>query len=257
MSTETSFQWPAKYDLFGVKSTATCYDEAVSVIIRAAKKGVSGTVDLMSAHGLVAGARDAKFREILNSFSIVASDGQPVRWALNLFHKTGLKDRVYGPELTIRLCKAAAEHGVPIYLYGSSPEVIEKLQANLRDKFPAIKIAGAESPPFRPLTSEEDAAVIKRINDSGAGIVFIGTGCPKQEIFAYEHRHSIKGVQLCVGAAFDFHAGEKKTAPSWMQKRGLEWLFRLTQEPKRLWKRYLVTNTMFSLLVGRRFLLGR
>lgn len=254
---ETEFQWPAKYDLFGVKATATCYDEAVAVIIRAARKGVSGTVDLMSAHGLVAGARDAKFREVLNSFSIVASDGQPVRWALNLFHKTDLKDRVYGPELTIRLCKAAAEQGVPIYLYGSSPEVIEKLQANLRDKFPAIKIVGAESPPFRPLTKEEDDAVIKRINDSGAGIVFIGTGCPKQEIFAYEHRDSIKGMQLCVGAAFDFHAGEKKTAPNWMQKRGLEWLFRLTQEPGRLWKRYLVTNTMFSLLVGKRFLLGR
>jgi N-acetylglucosaminyldiphosphoundecaprenol N-acetyl-beta-D-mannosaminyltransferase len=257
MSTETSFHWPAKHDLFGVKATATCYDEAVAAIIRAAKKGVSGTVDLMCVHGLVMGARDAKFREVLNSFSIVASDGQPVRWALNLFHKTGLKDRVYGPELTIRLCKAAAEHGVPIYLYGSSPEVIEKLQANLRDKFPAIKIAGAESPPFRPLTPEEDAAVVKRINDSGAGIVFLGTGCPKQEIFAYEHRHSIKGVQLCVGAAFDFHAGKKKTAPGWMQKRGLEWLFRLTQEPGRLWKRYLVTNTLFSLLVGKRFLLGR
>jgi N-acetylglucosaminyldiphosphoundecaprenol N-acetyl-beta-D-mannosaminyltransferase len=257
MNIDTTFQWPAKYDLFGVRATATCYDEAVSVIIRAAKKGEAGTVDLISAHGLVAGARDAKFREILNSFSIVASDGQPVRWALNLFHKTGLTDRVYGPELTIRLCKAAAEQGVPIYLYGSSPAVIEKLQANLRDKFPAIKIAGAESPPFRPLTPEEDAAVVKRINGSGAGIVFIGTGCPKQEIFAYEHRRSIKGVQLCVGAAFDFHAGEKKTAPGWMQRRGLEWLFRLTQEPGRLWKRYLVTNTLFSLLVGRRFLLGR
>lgn len=257
MSTESTIEWPAKYDLFGVGATATCYDEAVSVIIRAALRKVPGTVDLMSAHGLVAGARDAKFREALNSFDIVASDGQPVRWALNFFHGTGLKDRVYGPELTIRLCKAAAEQGVPIYLYGSSPAVIEKLCANLLDKLPALRIVGAESPPFRPLTPEEDAAVVSRINDSGAGIVFIGTGCPKQEYFAFEHRHSIKGVQLCVGAAFDFHAGEKKTAPSWMQKRGLEWLYRLTQEPKRLWKRYLVTNTLFSLMVGRRVLLGR
>src|SRR5215218_3894983 len=153
MSTET-ITWPAKYDLFGVKATATCYDEAVAAVIRAALRKVRGTVDLMSAHGLVAGARDAKFREVLNSFDIVASDGQPVRWALNFFHNTGLKDRVYGPELTIRLCKAAAEQGVGIYLYGSSPEVIELLQRNLLDKYPALKIAGAESPPFRPLTPD-------------------------------------------------------------------------------------------------------
>ena len=258
MNTDTpGISWPVKYDLFGVKATATCYDEAVAVVIRAALRRIPGVVDLMSAHGLVAGARDPKFRQMLNSFDIVASDGQPVRWALNFFHGAGLKDRVYGPELTIRLCKAAAEQGVSIYLYGSSPDVIAQLQANLLDKFPALKIAGAESPPFRPLTPEEDAAVVRRINDSGAGIVFLGTGCPKQEVFAYEHRHSIQGVQLCVGAAFDFHAGRKKTAPSWMQKRGLEWLFRLTQEPGRLWKRYLVTNTLFSLLVGRRVLLGR
>ena len=257
MSTESTITWPAKYDLFGVKATATCYDEAVAVIIRAALRRVPGTVDLMSAHGLVAGARDAKFREVLNSFDVVASDGQPVRWALNFFHNTGLKDRVYGPELTIRLCKAAAEQGVGIYLYGSSPEVIELLRRNLLDKYPALKIAGAESPPFRPLTPDEDAAVVKRINDSGAGIVFLGTGCPKQEHFAHAHRHSIRAVQVCVGAAFDFHAGTKKTAPGWMQRRGLEWLFRLTQEPGRLWKRYLVTNTLFSLLVGKRVLLGR
>jgi exopolysaccharide biosynthesis WecB/TagA/CpsF family protein len=257
-TTQPTIEWPAKYDLFGVKATATHYDEAVAVIIRAALRGAPGTVDFMSAHGLVAGARDAKFRDILNSFDIVASDGQPVRWALNFFHKTGLKDRVYGPELTSRLCKAAAEQGVPIYLYGGVDDaLLEKLKTKLLDKFPALKIVGAESPPFRALSADEDAAVVKRVNDSGAGILLIGLGCPKQEVFAFEHRTSIKAVQLCVGAAFDFHAGEKKTAPGWMQRRGLEWLFRLTQEPKRLWKRYLVTNTMFSLLVGRRVLIGR
>lgn len=257
MSTNAPVTWPVKRDLFGVGASVTCYDDAVAVIIRAALRGVPGTVDLMSAHGLVAGARDPKFRAVLNSFDLVGCDGQPVRWALNFFHDARLADRVYGPELTIRLCKAAAEQGVGIYLYGSSPDVIEQLKSNLLDWFPTLKIAGAESPPFRPLTSEEDAAAVRRINDSGAGLVFIGTGCPKQEFFAYEHRHSIKGVQVCVGAAFDFHAGRKKTAPRWMQRRGLEWLFRLTQEPGRLWKRYLVTNTLFSLLVGRRVLLGR
>ena len=258
MNAESSVTWPVKHDLFGVKTSATHYDEAVSTILRAAKRGVPGTVDFMSAHGLVASTRDAKFRDVLNSFDIVATDGQPVRWAMNFFHKAGLPDRVYGPELTIRLCKAAAEQGVSIYLYGGvNDALLEKLKANLLDKYPSLRIAGAESPPFRKLTPAEDAAVVRRINDSGAGILLIGLGCPKQEYFAYDHRTSINAVQLCVGAAFDFHAGEKKTAPSWMQKRGLEWLFRLTQEPKRLWKRYLVTNTLFSLLVGRRVLLGR
>ena len=176
---------------------------------------------------------------------------------LNKFHKTELTDRVYGPEFTIRMCAAAAEAGVPIYLYGSSPEVIELLAKNLIEKYPKLIIAGKESPPFRPLTPEEDAAVIERINQSGAKLVFLGTGCPKQEIFAYNHRDSIKGVQLCVGAAFDFHAGKKKIAPAWMQKRGLEWLYRLCSEPKRLFKRYMVTNSIFVMLALREMFRGK
>jgi exopolysaccharide biosynthesis WecB/TagA/CpsF family protein len=192
----------------------------------------------------------------MNAFDIIAPDGQPVRWALNKFHKANLNDRVYGPELTIRLCGAAAEAGVPIYLYGSSPEVIELLSTNLIAKYPTLQIVGKESPPFRALTPEEDLEVIDRINASGAGLVFLGTGCPKQELFAYNHRESIKGVQLCVGAAFDFHAGKKKIAPAWMQKRGLEWLYRLCSEPRRLWKRYFVTNSIFVLLVLRELFRG-
>jgi exopolysaccharide biosynthesis WecB/TagA/CpsF family protein len=200
--------------------------------------------------------RDEKFRKQMNAYDVIATDGQPVRWALNKFHKANLTDRVYGPEFTLRLCAAAAEAGVPIYLYGSSDEVIGLLKENLLTKFPALKIAGAEAPPFRPLTPEEDAAVIKRINDSGAKLVFIGIGCPKQEVFAFEHRESIKGVQLCVGAAFDFHAGRKKIAPAWMQRRGLEWLYRLCSEPGRLWKRYLVNNSIFIMLVLRQMFRG-
>jgi exopolysaccharide biosynthesis WecB/TagA/CpsF family protein len=157
----------------------------------------------------------------------------------------------------IRLCRAAAKEGVSIYLYGSSPEVLELLSANLKNECPGLVIAGAESPPFRPLSKDEARAAIQRINDSGAGLVFIGLGCPRQDWFAFEHKHEIRGVQLCVGAAFDFHAGNKKMAPGWMQKRGLEWLFRLVQEPKRLWKRYLVTNTIYVYLFAKHALLGR
>jgi exopolysaccharide biosynthesis WecB/TagA/CpsF family protein len=134
---------------------------------------------------------------------------------------------------------------VSVYLYGGSPAVTEKLRRNLLDRLPGLEIAGYEAPPFRPLTPQEDDQVIQRINESGAGIVFIGLGCPKQDLFAYEHRERIRAVQVCVGAAFDFHAGVKPMAPGWMQRRGLEWLYRLLQEPRRLWRRYLVANTVF------------
>ncbi len=243
--------WPAKHDIFGVQVSATCYDEVVEKVIAAAQNRQAALIDFMPVHGLIPAVQDPKHLARLNQFDIVAPDGQPVRWALNYFYKTGLTDRVYGPELTWRLCRAAAEAGVGIYLFGSTPDVLEKLQERLLTEFPDLHIAGAESPPFRPLTPEEDRAAVERINGSGAGLLFLGTGSPRQEVFAFEHRDSIQAVQLCVGAAFDFHAGTKKIAPAWMQKRGLEWLFRLTQEPGRLWKRYLVMNSTYVMLFLR------
>src|SRR5665213_225133 len=248
-------QWPAKHEMFGVAVSATCYDEVVAKTLAASYRAKRALLTFAAVHCVMCGVQDAAHRTRLNAFDVVAPDGQPVRWSLNFLHRAGLSDRVYGPELTRRVCKAAAEQSVGIYLYGATPQVLEKLRENLLTMFPALKIAGVESPPFRALTADEDAAAVKRINDSGAGIVLIGLGAPKQERFAYEHRDSIKAVQLCVGAAFDFHAGVKKTAPAWMQKRGLEWLYRLTQEPGRLWKRYLTTNTQFVLLFARDALL--
>jgi exopolysaccharide biosynthesis WecB/TagA/CpsF family protein len=183
---------------------------------------------------------------------MVAPDGQPVRWALNAFHGAGLKDRVYGPELMLRLCEKAAEAGVGVYLYGSEPEVVSRLSENLIERFGRLRIVGAESPPFRALSEGEVRAAAGRINASGAGIVFVGLGLPRQDHFAYELRGHIRAVQVCVGAAFDFHAKTKRMAPGWMQRCGLEWLFRLMQEPGRLWRRYLGTNSVFVLLVLRR-----
>jgi exopolysaccharide biosynthesis WecB/TagA/CpsF family protein len=254
---ETSaVSWPPKFNLFGVQVSATTYAGVVDAVIAAVRWRIPSIVSLHAAHAVVTASDDPKLNERVNDFQIVAPDGQPVRWALNWLHRTGLRDRVYGPELTLRLCQRAAEEGVAIYLYGSSPEVIEALCDRLPKKYPGLIIAGAESPPFRALSEEEDAEMVHRINDSGAGIVFIGLGCPKQDHFAYEHRQSIEGVQVCVGAAFDFHAGNKKVAPPWMQKRGLEWLFRLSQEPGRLWQRYLVTNTLFVLKFCGQFCRG-
>ena len=237
--------WPKKFDLFGVAVSSTHYSEALDAIMRAATQNISAIVDHMPVHGLVEASRDPELRSKINRFDIVAPDGQPVRWALNRLYSTQLPDRVYGPELMLRLCQRAAEDRIGVYLYGSMEMVLKQLCIRLRERFPDLQIVGSESPPFRPLTIQEDQAVVERINRSGAGLVFLGLGCPKQEVFAHDHRERIHGVQLCVGAAFDFIAGNKKIAPPWMQKRGLEWLFRLYSEPKRLWRRYFVTNSIF------------
>ena len=254
---KSTLLWPVKMDVIGVEVSATSYDELVRLFIAAARRRESITATFMAVHAVVTAALDPSYRYRINAFDVAAPDGMPVRWALNVLHKTGLKDRVCGPILMERLCARAAEEGVGIYLYGSSEKTLAALKANLEDRFPAIRIVGIESPPFRALTDEENTAACERMNASGAGLIFIGLGCPKQDIFAHRNRNRIQAVQLCVGAAFDFHAGNKKMAPDWMQKYGLEWTYRLLQEPGRLWKRYLVTNTWFILLMTRRLLSGK
>lgn len=246
-----------KRDLFGVGVTAAGPQPVIDQVMDWAHDRRSATVDFMPVHGLIEAVRNKEHRERMNGFDLVACDGQPIRWALNRFHKAGLAERVYGPTTMLQVCRRCAAEGVGIYLYGGRPEVLETLCHNLLEKLPELKIVGAESPPFRPLTEEEDTKAVKRINASGAGVIFLGIGCPRQEIFAADHRRALRGVQMCVGAAFDFHAGAVKQAPVWMQKRGLEWLYRLTREPGRLWKRYLVTNSLFVMLYTRRMILGR
>ena len=248
---DPSSRLPRKHDVFGVGVSETCYSEAVDFIMQAARQRKPMLVDHMPVHGLIEASQNSLLREKINRFEIVAPDGQPVRWALNRFYKTGLTDRVYGPELMLRLCARAEQEQVGIYLYGSLLHVLERLSGNLLRRFPKLRIAGYESPPFRPLTVTEDRETVSRINASGAGLIFLGLGCPKQEQFAYDHRDSIQGVQLCVGAAFDFHAGCKKMAPAWMQRNGLEWAFRLMAEPRRLWRRYVRTNSLFLAKVIR------
>jgi N-acetylglucosaminyldiphosphoundecaprenol N-acetyl-beta-D-mannosaminyltransferase len=242
---EKQFQWPRRYNLLGVSVSATTYKESVDLVIRAAQLHIPAVVTHLPVHGVVMASGDISLQSKIQDFQIVAPDGQPVRWALNYLYSTNLRDRVYGPELMQRLCHRASEVGIGIYLYGSTPKVAKALRDNLLRRWPSLQIKGYEAPPFRTLTIEEDKDVIERINSSGAGLVFLGLGCPLQDIFASEHQKTIKGVQVCVGAAFDFHSGNKSMAPSWMQRNSLEWLFRLVQEPRRLWRRYLFTNTSF------------
>ncbi len=243
--------WPRKVELFGVEVSPTTYAEVVESAIAAARHRQSAVIACHAAHAIVTAANDAKLRLKVNRFEMVTPDGQPVRWALNWLHGARLCERVYGPELMLRLCDAAAQEKVGIYLYGGTSSSLEQLKVRLLEFFPELEISGSESPPFRPLTPDEDEAVIERINTSGAGLVFIGLGCPKQDHFAADHRDRIRAVQLCVGAAFDFHAGITPMAPPWMQKRGLEWVFRLARNPRRLGRRYLVTNTQFAAKFGR------
>jgi len=237
--------WPHKHNIIGVNVSAITYDEALPVVIKAAKARKSVSVSHLAVHGLVTGSQETQFRSVLNEFDIIAPDGQPVRLALNLLYGTKLPDRCYGPEFMSRLCQRAAKERIGVYLYGSQVPVVEALRRNLIARFPGLRIVGCEPSIFRPLTGAEDKALVQRINDSGAGIVFLGLGCPLQEKFAHQHKGKINAVMVCVGAAFDFHSGNKRMAPEWMQRCALEWAFRLSQEPRRLWRRYLPTNTLF------------
>jgi N-acetylglucosaminyldiphosphoundecaprenol N-acetyl-beta-D-mannosaminyltransferase len=249
---EEAFDWPPKHDLFGVQVSPVSCQEACDAIMRAAKARASAVVSAFSVHALIEAATAPDLKNHANQFAIIAPDGQPVRWALNWIHGTRLQQNLRGADLMLQLCRHAAEEGVSIYLYGSKTDTLDALKGNLINQFPDLQIAGVESPPFRPLTPQEDVEMVERINASGAGLVFLGLGCPKQDYFAAEHAGRIRAVQICVGAAFDFHACTKAVAPEWMQRRGVEWVFRLYQEPRRLWKRYLITNTIFlSKLTGQ------
>jgi N-acetylglucosaminyldiphosphoundecaprenol N-acetyl-beta-D-mannosaminyltransferase len=239
-----------KRNVLGILINAADYEGACAKIFHAAKEKRNLTVTALAVHGLMTGALDREHQFRLNHFDLLLPDGQPVRWALNLFHGADLKDRVYGPNLTIHVCEQAAKDGVPLYFYGTQAETLTFLRSSLETRFPRIIIAGMEPSKFRRLTPEEKIDVAERITRSGAGIVFVGLGCPRQEVFAYEFRELLPMPILAVGAAFPFLAGKLRQAPAWMQRAGLEWLFRLSVEPMRLWRRYLFLNPAYLCLLA-------
>ncbi len=234
-----------KHNVLGVRVNAIDYDGAVSRVIQSAQSGTPMAVTALAVHGVMTGVKDKDHRYRLNDFDLVCPDGQPVRWALNWVHRCNLKDRVYGPTLTLKICEAAAKHDVPIFLFGATDEMLDKFSENLGQKYDGLRIVGKRSSRFRTITPEECDELANEIKQSGAKICFVGLGCPRQEVFAYEMRERLQMPLIAVGAAFAFHAGTLAQAPPWMQKRGLEWLFRLVKEPGRLWKRYLTTNPAF------------
>jgi exopolysaccharide biosynthesis WecB/TagA/CpsF family protein len=237
-----------KHKLLGVGVDAVDYAAAVSKIIDAARERRALAVSALAVHGVMTGVLDAAHRYRLNRFDLICPDGQPVRWALNVLHRAGLPERVYGPTLMLEICRVAADEGLPIFLLGGDAGLLESLAAKLVAKFPALKIVGARPSKFRQLTPGEWNELVDEVRTSGARIMFVGLGCPRQEVFAYEARDSVSIPTVAVGAAFSFHSGLLPQAPPLMQRWGLEWLFRLANEPSRLWRRYLLLNPAYLAL---------
>jgi exopolysaccharide biosynthesis WecB/TagA/CpsF family protein len=235
-------------NILGIRVCAVDYERALDKILECAQAGRRCTVSALAVHGVMTGARDSAHRYRLNHLDLVVPDGQPVRWALNLFHGARLRATVCGPVLTGKLCAEAARQGLPVYFYGSKADTLEKLRGRLLEKYPGLILAGMEPSRFRQLTEEEWPQTAARIRDSKAAILFVGLGCPRQEVFAYEMGKLLSMPILAVGAAFDYHAGLLRDTPQFLQRIGLMWLHRLLQEPRRLWRRYLFTNTQFVAL---------
>jgi N-acetylglucosaminyldiphosphoundecaprenol N-acetyl-beta-D-mannosaminyltransferase len=239
-----------KRTVLGVGVDVVDYDSAVDRTVLAAKQKRPFAVTCLPVHGIMTGARDREHRYRLNTFDLLTPDGQPVRWALNVLHGVGLKERVYGPTLMLALCERLARENLSIYLFGSREETIALLSKNLRRRFPALRIAGSQPGRFKVLSASEREDIVRTIRQSGAALVFVGLGCPRQEIWAYENRAALSMPAVCVGAAFDFHAGTVSQAPAALQRVGLEWAYRLVREPKRLWRRYVLLNPLYIAMIA-------
>jgi exopolysaccharide biosynthesis WecB/TagA/CpsF family protein len=234
-----------KRTLFVIDFSLADYDSASDAIIINAKAGNSYGVSALAVHGLMEAVSREEFAEQVNSIDLVLPDGQPVRWALNSLCGAGLADRVAGPLLTLHVLEKAQQHGLGVYLFGSTRDTAEKFAGFIADNYPGVDVRGVQPDRFREATPAEDQADIDRINDSGAHIVLVGRGCPRQETWVAEHRGKVHCVMMAIGAAFDYHSGRIARPPEWMQRAGMEWLYRLIQEPGKLWKRYLLTNSAF------------
>lgn len=233
-----------RIDVLGAPIDAVDLCVAVDRVLAWGAKRHSATVCACNVHSVVESRGNPALAEAIATADLAVPDGAPVAWFMRRRGRVGQR-RVTGPDLMWACCGAAAAQGQGIFLYGATPSTLALLSQRLLASFPGLVIAGTHAPPFRRATAEEDAEIVARINSSGAGTVWVALGCPKQEIWIAAHRGRVHAVMVGVGAAFDFHAGTTARAPTWMRGLGLEWLHRLASEPRRLWRRYLVTNTVF------------
>jgi N-acetylglucosaminyldiphosphoundecaprenol N-acetyl-beta-D-mannosaminyltransferase len=242
-----------KLDVLGVGISTTSYGEVCGACdYWITDKGTQNAhyICVASVHGVMEARKNQHIRDILNQADIVTPDGMPLVWALRSFGATA-QARVYGPNLMLALCESAEDAAHRIFLYGSTAETLDALEQNLHQRYPKLIVAGRYAPPFRPLTAEEDQKLCELVLQARPDLIFVGISTPKQELWMAEHAARFPGmIMIGVGAAFDFHAGRIRQAPLWMQAHGLEWFYRLTQEPVRLWRRYMLITPWFLPLWG-------
>lgn len=231
--------------VLGIPVDVITWPEAVARICDWAAQRESRYVSICDAHSIVKAGRDAEHGRHILAADMVTPDGWPVAWMLRRIGHAH-QERINGPDLMGKVLAEAEKRKLCVYFYGTTDTTLALLQRQLMQKFPALKIVGMHSPPFRPLTEQEVANDVERINASGAHLVMTGLGCPKEDRWMYQHRGRVHAVMLGIGAGIDFWAGTVTRAPDWMRLNGLEWLYRLSREPRRLWKRYLIHNTLFA-----------
>jgi len=241
-----------RVDVLGVRVSAIDPAMALERITGWIERRERRYVCVTGVHGVTESLRDPELQRIHNESGLTTPDGMPMVWCGRRAGATWMR-RVYGPDMMSDVLQQAAQRGWTSFLYGSTPDTLALLESRLVAKFPGLRIVGTWSPPFRDLSAEEELDMVQRINAAAPDLVWVGLSTPKQERWMHRHRDGLHApVLLGVGAAFDFHAGVKRQAPRWMQRSGLEWLFRLASEPRRLWRRYLVGNTRFVMAIVRR-----
>jgi N-acetylglucosaminyldiphosphoundecaprenol N-acetyl-beta-D-mannosaminyltransferase len=233
--------------------TALPFDEQIKLIMRWASEKRSKVVCVANVHMLIEAYRDPVMDYVLRTADLVTPDGMPLVWMLKLLGCRN-QDRVAGLDILLATCRLASEQKLSVYFLGSESFTLQRIKERLQRDFPDIQVAGMEGLPFRPLTEQEDQAIIQKVNKSGAGLVFVSLGCPKQELWMHRHKDKIKATMIGLGGAFPVYAGMQKRAPSWIRTLGMEWAYRLLQEPKRLWKRYIMTIPIFLWLATKQLL---
>lgn len=239
--------------VLGAFIDALSWDDAIEQIVAWGAARESRYVCICNVHSVVTTTLDPAFRAVVNEAEMSTPDGAPVAWALRQFGFPR-QERINGPDLMWRCLGEAERVGQSVFFYGSSEATLAKLRESMAASFPRLIVAGMRSPPYRALSPLEDEAEVTLINSSGANILFVGLGCPKQEKWMAASRGRINALMIGVGAAFDYHSGATRRAPLWMQRNGLEWFHRLCTEPRRLFKRYLITNTIFVIGVARQLI---
>ncbi|MGV8892079.1 MAG: WecB/TagA/CpsF family glycosyltransferase [Burkholderiaceae bacterium] len=240
--------------VLGASIDALSWNDAITQIVTWGAAHESRYVCVCNVHSVVTTTLDTEFKMAVNDADMSTPDGAPVAWALRRLGFP-VQERINGPDLMWRYLGEAERLGQTVFFYGSTEETLEKLRASISKHFERLDVGGMYSPPFRPLSQFEDETEVEMINRSGAHVVFIGLGCPTQEKWMATHRGRINAVMIGVGAAFDYHSGAIKRAPLWMQRKGLEWFYRLLTEPRRLYKRYLICNTLFTIGIAKQLIL--